>query len=80
MYQARHFGPLPESVEHVIGLIERDIASQSHYACIDCRAAFADTHDLGIVTEPHIQLLDPTQHHPAGICPICGSEVHPKTV
>jgi hypothetical protein len=78
MYQARPFGPLSESAEHVIGLIERAIADQPHYACIDCHAVFADTQDLGIVTESHIQLLDPTQNHPAGICPVCGSEVRPR--
>ena len=79
LYKARAFGPLHDDVEHVIGLIEQDIATIPHYGCHGCNAVFPDTDDLGIVTKSRIDLLDPGQIRPIGTCPVCGSDVHPKS-
>jgi hypothetical protein len=77
LYQARAYGPLPEDAERIIALIEKDVATIPHYACVGCKAVFVDTQDLGPVTVSNI--YDAKTGEPAiGSCPVCGSEVWPR--
>jgi hypothetical protein len=78
LYQARAFGPLPEDVERVIALIEKKVVTIPHFACAGCKALFLDTDDLGSVAVSNI--CDAKTGEPAiGSCPVCGSEVWPRT-
>ena len=76
LYQARAFGPLPEDAEHVVAQIEEAVGRYPHYACECCKGLFADTDDLGALPDDYMELLDPGQEPTAGLCPVCGADVH----
>jgi len=76
LYQARAFGPLPDDVEHIVAQVEKALGRYPHYVCECCKALFADTDDLGALTHDYIELLDPGQEPTAGLCPVCGADVH----
>jgi hypothetical protein len=78
LYLARRLGTMPEDVDLIINKIEQAIATDHHYSCTDCRAKFADTDDLGLVTQAQIDLLAPGGARPIGICPVCQGDVHPQ--
>ena len=75
-YAARAFGPLPEDVELIIAQIEKAVGRYPHYACECCNALFGDTDDLGALPDDYMELLDPGQEPTAGLCPVCGADVH----
>jgi len=80
LYLARSVAWLPQQVKDTIAKIEQAVARHPHYSCRDCEALFLDTDYLGVVTKAHVELLDPGEIRPIGICPICSGDVHPSEV
>jgi hypothetical protein len=79
LYLARRLGATSEAQEMVIKKIESAIATDPHYSCTGCKAMFADTDDLGFVTQAYIDRIEPGEMRPIGICPVCQGAVHPHT-